>query len=413
MKQIFKLIIILLATTSLQAQNISNSPYSRFGLGELQSNFTPTYSAMGSVGVGVYNPLSVNFNNPASYTSAFRQRFTMQAGGTHTTNMMQTADATQVTNFTNISHFLIGFPVTKWWGGSIGLLPYSDVAYSFNDKTSAGELLSFEGQGGLSRFYIGNGFKPHKNISVGVNVNYLFGNLSTARKVIFSDENILNARQTDESLITGLYYDFGIMLHGELSGWNTSFGATYNNGSDVDAERSVLTETFRLNNLVESVEDTVKYVIENGLITLPTAIGIGFSASNDQWLIAADYNMENWSEFQSFEESDNLGNSTKMAVGLEFTPDRKAINNYTKMIRYRLGAYTSDTYLQLKNQQLKEKAVSFGFGLPLKRSGTLLNLSAEFGQRGTTDEGLIKDNFARFKIGLVLSDIWFIKRKYD
>ncbi len=83
------------------------------------------------------------------------------------------------------------------------------------------------------------------------------------------------------------------------------------------------------------------------------------------------------------------------------------------MIRYRFGAYTSDTYLQLKNQQLKETAVSFGFGLPLKRSGTLLNLSAEFGQRGTTDEGLIKDNFARFKIGLVLSDIWFIKRKYD
>ena len=217
MKQIFKLVIILLATTSLQAQNISNSPYSRFGLGELQSNFTPTYSAMGNVGTAVYNPLSVNFNNPASYTSAFRQRFTMQTGGSHTTNMMQTADATQVTNFTNISHFVIGFPVAKWWGGSVGLLPYSDVAYSFNDETATGEQLYFEGQGGLSRFYIGNGFKPHKNISVGANINYLFGNLSTARKVIFSDENILNARQTDESLISGLYYDFGIMLHADLA----------------------------------------------------------------------------------------------------------------------------------------------------------------------------------------------------
>ena len=62
---------------------------------------------------------------------------------------------------------------------------------------------------------------------------------------------------------------------------------------------------------------------------------------------------------------------------------------------------------------MQEKVVSFGFGLPMKRSGALLNLSAELGQRGTTQENLIQDTFARFKIGLVLSDIWFIKRKYD
>ena len=49
----------------------------------------------------------------------------------------------------------------------------------------------------------------------------------------------------------------------------------------------------------------------------------------------------------------------------------------------------------------------------MKRSGALLNLSAELGQRGTTQENLIQDTFARLKIGLVLSDIWFIKRKYD
>ena len=83
------------------------------------------------------------------------------------------------------------------------------------------------------------------------------------------------------------------------------------------------------------------------------------------------------------------------------------------MIRYRLGIYNSKTYLSLKNHQLNEKAITLGFGLPLKRSGSLVNLSAELGQMGTTDDGLIQELFARFKIGFVFSDIWFVKRKYD
>ena len=125
------------------------------------------------------------------------------------------------------------------------------------------------------------------------------------------------------------------------------------------------------------------------------------------------FNTKNWSEFRNFGASDNLDNSSRYAFGLEFTPDKKAINKYFQMVRYRLGAYTANTYLNLRGQHLQEKVVSFGFGLPMKRSGALLNLSAELGQRGTTQENLIQDTFARFKLGLVLSDIWFIKRKYD
>lgn len=415
MKQLVKLILLLLLTVNYaQAQNEVNAPYSRFGLGELQSHFTPTYSAMGSVGTGICSPISINYNNPASYASVFRQRFTIQTGGMHTTNIMQTTDASQVTNFTNISHFVSSFPVAKWWGSSIGLLPYSNMAYSFNDVAATGEQLFFEGEGGLSRFYVGNGFKPHKNLSLGFNVNYLFGNLSTFRKAVFADESFFNARQTDEMLIADFSFDFGLILHTKLGSWNSALGVTYNNGASVDAEYSVLRETYRLNGSIEVVEDTLfNSVLAEEKIQLPTAMGVGFSVSNEQWLIAADYNQQNWSEFLAFGETDDLANSNKISLGAEYTPDRKAINKYAKMIRYRLGAYSANTYLNLRGQHLQEQVVSFGFGLPMKRSGALLNLSAEFGQRGTTEEDLIQDNFARFKVGLVLSDIWFIKRKYD
>jgi hypothetical protein len=42
-----------------------------------------------------------------------------------------------------------------------------------------------------------------------------------------------------------------------------------------------------------------------------------------------------------------------------------------------------------------------------------INIGVELGQLGTLDGGLIKENYANIILGLSLSDIWFIKRKYD
>ena len=112
-------------------------------------------------------------------------------------------------------------------------------------------------------------------------------------------------------------------------------------------------------------------------------MGFGFALNNEEWKILADYRTENWKDYTLFGERDNLENSSRLSLGLEFVPDKKSINKYYKMIRYRLGIYDSKTYLNLKNQQLNERAFTFGVGLPLK-SGSLLNLSARTRQNGNS-----------------------------
>jgi len=42
-----------------------------------------------------------------------------------------------------------------------------------------------------------------------------------------------------------------------------------------------------------------------------------------------------------------------------------------------------------------------------------LNLGLEYGQRGTTNSGLIQENFFKLSIGLSLNDQWFVKRKFN
>jgi hypothetical protein len=41
-----------------------------------------------------------------------------------------------------------------------------------------------------------------------------------------------------------------------------------------------------------------------------------------------------------------------------------------------------------------------------------VNLSAEFGRRGTTVNNLIQENYFRFTLGVNILERWFVKSKY-
>ena len=74
-------------------------------------------------------------------------------------------------------------------------------------------------------------------------------------------------------------------------------------------------------------------------------------------------------------------------------------------------------YIQVKEKMMQFGA-SFGLGLPVALSrqapnqATFINLAFEMVKRGN-DKNLLKENLFRFSLGFSLSDIWFIKRKYE
>lgn len=157
----------------LHAQNPSVlqtvSPYSRFGIGELQQNGAMINSGMGGGGIGMRNdtliPQFINFANPASLTS--NKLVAYEISLLSNTVQLSNATANATFNRTTLGSFALTFPIKPWWGTSFGIVPYSSVGYNVSNTDSLAGigpvLYKYEGSGGVNQVFLSNGFRPFAN----------------------------------------------------------------------------------------------------------------------------------------------------------------------------------------------------------------------------------------------------------
>ena len=416
MNKLKKLVLVLFVFCGLSAfaQLGTSSPYSRFGLGDLQGNAFPVYNALGGGVAALSSSNSVNQSNPASYTSFRANSFLFSTGGLHNTTQIQNSTDKQVVNNSAFSHLTIAFPISSKLGASFGMLPYSNIGYTLNARdTVVNADMIYTGDGGLSKVYFGGAYEPFKGFSLGINASYLFGGLNRRKKLDYDDESFFDSRSNSSINLKGYYYELGLLYKKELANEKElSFGLTTNNNSTLRAKRSNIVET--ISGPYEIVKDTASNVVEWGEVTLPNYISTGLMyRDGEKWLLIADYSMQNWADYTLLGESDDLSNSMRLSGGLQYTPEFNSVTKYYKRMQYRLGAAYSNTPLTLNDTQLKEMSVSFGFGIPVKKSRTKYDVSFTLGQRGTTDNSLIKEQFVKFGLSVSYDGIWFVKRKYD
>jgi hypothetical protein len=416
MNKLKKLAVVLFVFCGLSAfaQLGTSSPYSRFGLGDLQGNAFPVYNALGGGVTALSSSNSVNPSNPASYTSFRANSFLFSTGGLHNTTQIQNSTDKQVVNNSAFSHLTIAFPISSKLGASFGMLPYSNIGYTLNARdTVVNADMIYTGDGGLSKVYFGGAYEPFKGFSLGVNASYLFGGLNRRKKLDYDDESFFDSRSNSSINLKGYYYELGLLYKKELANEKElSFGLTANNNSTLRAKRTNIVET--ISGPYEIVKDTASNIVEWGEVTLPNYISTGLMyRDGEKWLLIADYSMQNWADYTLLGESDDLSNSMRLSGGLQYTPEFNSVTKYYKRMQYRLGAAYSNTPLTLNDTQLKEMSVSFGFGIPVKKSRTKYDVSFTLGQRGTTDNSLIKEQFVKFGLSVSYDGIWFVKRKYD
>jgi len=408
-------LFLLVVVNSSLAQVGTSSPYSRFGLGDLQATVFPEYNALGGGVTALSDLNSINPYNPATFSYG-PNSFLLSTGGMHKTTNMQNASENQITNNSAFSHLTIAFPISKKIGASLGMLPYSNIGYELNSReTIYNADLMYSGDGGISKVYFGGAYKLTNELSVGANASYLFGGLNRRKKVVYDDESFFNSRSNSKINLQGYYYEVGLLYKKNISeNKELTFGLTANDNSEIRGKISELVETFEYSGVFELPKDTFENTTEWGYVTLPRYISAGITyREGKRMLLVVDYSLQNWAEYRLFDESDNLNNSMKISGGIQYTPEYNSVTKYYKRMQYRLGTSYYNTPLQFDNNQLTDKSISFGIGIPVKRSRTKYDLSVTLGERGTTENNLLKEQYIKFGLSVSYNGLWFIKRKYD
>ncbi len=413
-------ISVIMFIANSYAQTSTSSHYSRFGLGELEQGVLPYFNALGGSSTAFSNPNIINPKNPATYMSFRSKAFLFSTGGWHQTTKMQNNTAEQISNNNGFSHLLLGFPISKSIGVSFGMIPFSSIGYDINTTITSVDndytgIANYSGDGGISKVYFGGAYEISESLSFGINASYLFGGLNRRKRLLYDDESFLNSRSNSKINLRGYYYELGLLYNRILNEDSKfSIGLIANNNSSIKAKKSELVESFRLLGTSEIPKDTFSLATQLGSVVLPRYVSVGVAYyQQNKWVLVLDYSTQDWSDYSMFNESDNLANSMKLSGGVQYTPDYSSISKYYKRIDYRVGASYSNTPLQFENNQLNELSVSFGFGVPVRKSRTKYDISCTFGQRGTVENNLIKEQFIRLGLSVSYDGVWFEKQKYD
>lgn len=417
---------LLLLSPVLKAQNESSSstssPYSRYGIGTLNGYAPGRGAALGGTGIGFRYGYQINTANPASYTAIDSMTFLMEFGINSRHTLYQSDNKKNGSNDVNFNYLSFSFPVKKNWAIAFGILPLSDKGYNIEstDSTANGVTsTSITGIGTLSKAFFGNSFNISKNLSVGVNAWYLFGTLSDNYYLYFpydaaSYDYLLNSKLSVHNfgITTGLQYTW---KNKKKNQW--TLGLIFEPEQKMSSKYTIYEERvlFRNSTTTNPVIDTLNIENKGDGLTMPLTFGAGFSYTlKNKITFGADLYHQKWSVAPLLgSTSQYLTNSTRYSTGFEMTPDAYSIRNYWSRVQYRAGLFYENSYLTINGKQIEGYGVTFGFGLPFSRALSSLNLSAELGKLGTTQNNLIKESYAKFTLHLLLHDRWFIKRKFD
>ncbi len=409
------LIVFLFISVITTAQERTTSPYSFYGVGLNTFRGTVENKSMGGISI-FSDSIHLNLQNPAGYG---RLRLTnYSVAGSHSRTALESATESGSARVTTLDYLAIGIPTNKF-GFGFGLIPYSAVGYNIIDiNEEAGTAGRFSGSGGINKVFLGAGFELTPNISIGAEAHYNFGNIENSNIHIRQGLQF-GTREINSSDLRGFTYKIGLDYERMLSEkLEIRLGAHYAPQADLrsDNERELATVLITAQGNEVPIE---REEIEIGAtdLTLPASVTIGAGIGQPlKWFVGAEYENTGESNFsnRSFSvEGASYSSATKMRIGGFYIPEYNSLTSYFSRVVYRGGFRMEETGLSLDGEAINELGISFGVGLPAGGNFSNLNVGFEYGQRGTTDSGLIKENFFNVMISLSLSDRWFIKRRFE
>ncbi len=421
MKQSFLIVCLAVSSLKMMAQN-NNIPYSQLGLGDLDDGYYNRTSGLANTGIAYRSNRFLINNNPASFSGLADQYFTMEIGLrgqyiSYAGNQVNVA-STESADLT-FRKLILGIKVTKHWGSSIGILPYSTQNYEFNAPYDiAGTTIQianhyFQGHGSVNRAYWANSYEFFHHLSIGVDASYIFGQLNQNDIIQSSANGATLVSTTNNTNLQNLYLTYGMQLYGRISkNWNYAIGGTYSSKAALLAASTKLV----LNNDSVTLQNIQN---QEGYMYLPQAWGLGIALTAKQkYTFVADYRYQNWNGVAAQNEYPGQGytiaSAERGSIGFEISKKKNFYNTRIELSYFQTGLYYENSYLQINGQQIKDYGVTAGFGVNSLKSPMAYSIVFQYGVKGTTRNDLIRENYADVTFLLNFGQIWYTKgKKFD
>jgi len=402
------------------AQNSTNSPYTRYGYGNLADKAFISQRGMGGIGYGLRDPQMINPMNPASFSSVDSMTFMFDLGVSGQVSWMQDAFGKEQKTNGNLEYIAMQFPLAKRFGFGAGFEPVSHVGYNYMDTsrlTTDNGLVQniYTGIGGQSRVYAILSYDLLKRLSVGVKLSYLFGDIVHDNLVTFSSTNNYNTDWADTIRSYGFLYDFGLQYHQPVGKFKSvTIGAIYTPKTRFGAK--VMAGITRIDPSSQTIMDTQNTVSTDSVFEMPESFGLGFSYNQlGKMTVGADVLYQRWADVKYFNQTGAFNNRLKMNAGGEFIPNRTS-NNLLYKLHYRGGLYYTNSYLNVKDSKYNEYGVNLGVGIPIqdrrwqdKRS--YINVAFEYSVVKPELNTLVKEQYFKISLSYTFNELWFFKQR--
>jgi hypothetical protein len=420
--QLLGVLSIFLLFNKVMAQS-SASTYSALGVGEFNYSGVTTNQGMGGLGISYGTGWGVNVVNPALTTrnTIFNFQAAMNYKKIKADNGIETSDV----DGGGLSYIAFSLPIKagKTTLG-LGLSQITSVNYrllieSQVNNGTINALNYIEGDGGISEAYINMGFLVAKNLSLGIHGSYLFGSTIRTNQLSLTDQEGVNVGDPTEYYERLTVSDLGFKLGAHYlmplsTKNNLHLGAIYENLGNVNGKIFAKLAAFGQANNLDTDGDLIAND-ESVSIAIPSRYGFGFTFEKiNKYAIGVEAQYQDFKKYRSFlDDPSQLKEAIKVGIGMQIVPDYLAIDSPLKRSTYRFGFEFIQTPYYLNNTNINDLGINFGASLPLNQL-SLMNFAIKVGQRGTTENGLIRENYINFTLGFSLNDnSWFYKRVFE
>lgn len=363
---------------------------------------------MAETGIGLRDNFNLNNLNPASYTSIEIATQITELGLFVEKDQLSTSEETQRSISGSLTAINMWFRFSKKWASTVGLAPFSVVNYDIlstrNLDRAYDDFVRYNGQGGLTQVYFGNGFQITKNLSLGFNAFYVFGRVEKNETILTGPAAGLSLQNKTSinrpSIDFGLQYTFFFPEDKSLT-----LGLTGVNKLRLNTAKSVRVFEISGRDSLYIKQQTIDDYV------LPRSIGAGVAFQTTRHSVAMDLKAKQWSR-ATLDENIDLQNTARFSLAYEYKGNIKSVK-YWDFVTLRSGFYLQNNYFTLNGTGFNEWGLTLGAGFPVAENRGMFSVSYNYNRTGTIQNRLIQQTGQVLVLDIVLRDLWGMRRKFE